>query len=202
MQQIRKMEIEDLPSVIQVHIKSFPGFFLSFLGPAFLSELYSSIVRDIYGISYVYIFDGEILGFVSGTAEPRGFYRRLMRKWWRFMFASFNPVIRNPKIIPRLFRALLKPQQTDSRKDVALLMSIAVLPERQGEGAGKQLIKAFLNEAYSRGIKTVELATDQENNDYANRFYQKLGFEIFSTYITPEGRKMNEYKIDVNGMIA
>ena len=201
MQPIRPMELEDLSSVVKVHIKSFPGFFLSFLGPAFLSELYSSIVRDPFGIAYVYLMDGEIVGFVAGTAQADGFYRRMIRKWWRFMFASIPRVVQHPRIIPRLFRALLIPQRTIPRNDAALLMSIAVMPQCQGGGVGKQMVKVFLNDAHARGLRTVELTTDQTNNDYANGFYQRLGFEILNSYITPEGRIMNEYEIVVNGMI-
>lgn len=201
MQPIRAMELDDLSSVVKVHLESFPGFFLSFLGPAFLSELYSSIVQDPFGIGYVYLVEGEMVGFVAGTAQPDGFYRGMLRKWWRFMFASVPRVVQHPRIIPRLFRALLIPQRTNARNDAALLMSIAVMPQCQGSGVGKQLVKVFLNDAHARGLRTVELTTDQTNNDYANGFYQRLGFEIINSYITPEGRRMNEYEIVVDGIV-
>lgn len=201
MQPIRSMETGDLPAVVKIHLESFPGFFLSFLGPAFLLELYSSIVRDPEGISFVYVIDRKIVGFVAGTSQPGGFYRRMLRKWWRFMFAAIPRVVQHPGIIPRLLRALLLPQQTNARNDAALLMSIAVLPQCQRGGVGKQLVKIFLNNAYARGRKSVLLTTDEINNDYANNFYQLLGFEIINRYITPEGRKMNEYEIAVDGIV-
>lgn len=34
-----------------------------------------------------------------------------------------------------------------------------------------------------------------DNNDSVNSFYEKLGFEIERQYMTPEGRRMNEYWI-------
>jgi len=55
----------------------------------------------------------------------------------------------------------------------------------------------FLEEAKRRGCVRVSLTTDRENNDRVNRFYQTLGFAIGRQYETPEGRKMNEYWIDV-----
>ena len=76
-------------------------------------------------------------------------------------------------------------------------MSIAVLPEMKGKGIGKLLVQAFLKAATSRGIKQVDLTTDSENNHLINNFYRCLGFVFERTFITPEGRKMNEYVIDL-----
>ncbi len=51
------------------------------------------------------------------------------------------------------------------------LMSIAVLPSCQGKGIGTALVKAFLEEAYLRGLKRVVLTTDRSGNDAVNHFY-------------------------------
>ena len=76
-------------------------------------------------------------------------------------------------------------------------MSIAVLPNAQGKGAGKLLVSAFLEESKRRGLSQVNLTTDRNNNEAANHFYQKLGFSLSKSYTTPEGREMNEYAIDL-----
>ena len=46
-------------------------------------------------------------------------------------------------------------------------------------------------------LKQVNLTTDRLGNDAANRFYQQLGFTRSRTYVTPEGREMQEYLIDL-----
>ena len=74
-------------------------------------------------------------------------------------------------------------------------MSIAVHPECQRQGVGNQLLQAFLDEARQRGLDHVSLTTDAENNDAVNKFYQKLGFNNYRAYVTPEKRVMNEYVI-------
>jgi ribosomal protein S18 acetylase RimI-like enzyme len=196
MNNVRVMLYDDISEVVEIHLKSFQGFFLTFLGSRFLYELYTGILDDQSGISFV-SFDADLLtGFVAGTSEPVGFYRRLLRRrWWRFALASLIPTLKNPLIIPRLWRALQKPQNVSDQADTGTLMSIAVAPEAQGIGIGQVLVKAFLEEADRRGLKSVDLSTDKLNNDHANRFYHCLGFRCSRAFITPEGREMNEYVI-------
>lgn len=192
------MGIQDVPQVVETHLASFSGFFLTFLGPAFLTELYSGILADPSGIAFVAQDNGQIVGFVAGAGQPAGFYARLLRKrWWRFGLASLKPVLRDPRIVPRLLRALTMPGQSRAAVGEATLMSIAVLPERQGQGIGQALVRAFLREAAQRGLNKVNLTTDRVANDAANIFYQRLGFVCRRHFVTPEGRQMNEYVINL-----
>lgn len=192
----RKMQRADVAEVVQVHSASFSGFFLTFLGPAFLRELYTAILSDAAGISFVAEEGQELVGFVAGTAQPAGFYRRLLRqRWWRFALASVFPVLRHPAIIPRLLRAFSMPGQVTQQQHRGTLMSIAVLPGAQGCGVGKALVRAFLAEAAQRGLRQVDLTTDQDNNEAVNAFYQQMGFVCARSFNTPEGRAMNEYVI-------
>ena len=193
---VRLMLIADVPEVVNTHLKSFSGFFLSFLGYQFLQELYVGILKDSAGIAYVYEDQGHILGFVAGTSQPAGFYSRLLlRRWWRFGLASFVPISKNPLIVPRLLRAFRKPQDVSDQPDIGTLMSIAVSPDSQGRGLGQALVKTFLDEAAQRGLKYVDLTTDKNNNDSVNQFYQRMGFQCSRTFVTAEGREMYEYVI-------
>lgn len=192
--QTRPMKVSDVNACIGIHMQAFPGFFLTFLGPAFLKELYSAIVVDPSGIGLVAERDGQIKGFVIGTEHPSGLYTRLLRqRWWAFCWAALGPLLKKPAILPRLLRAFRKPKEDAGLEQCGMLMSIAVLPEEQGKNVGKQLVIDFLAQAAQRGLLYVNLTTDHQNNDYTNRFYQKLGFELCRTFVTPEGRQMNEY---------
>lgn len=196
--QLQEMYIDDVRDVVIIHLTSFRGFFLSFLGFPFLRELYMGILQDPTGIAFVNYNDKRIVGFIAGTSHPAGFYRRLLhQRWWRFGAAAIPAILRNPLIVPRLLRAFRKPQESASQPDAGTLMSIAVLPEAQGQGLGQALVKVFLEEAKQRGLKHINLTTDRDNNDLVNHFYQKLGFRCYRSFITPEGRPMNEYVIDV-----
>jgi ribosomal protein S18 acetylase RimI-like enzyme len=192
------MTTTDVSAVVQVHLDSFPGFFLTFLGPAFLRELYVATLMDPSGISFVAANGTGIHGFVTGTSQSAGFYRRLLRcRWWRFALAAAFPAIKRPSIIARLLRAFSMPGQVTQQEKRGTLMSIAVLPEAQGQGIGQALVKAFLEEATRRCLRQVDLTTDRNNNEATNRFYQDLGFSCESTFTTSEGRVMNEYVISV-----
>jgi hypothetical protein len=70
---IKRMASADVSAVVQVHLDSFPGFFLTFLGPTFLRELYVATLADSSGISFVAEDGNGICGFVAGTAQPAGF---------------------------------------------------------------------------------------------------------------------------------
>ncbi|MFZ2360463.1 MAG: GNAT family N-acetyltransferase [Anaerolineae bacterium] len=198
---VRFAQPDDIPGVVAVHQAGFQGFFLTFLGPTFLHELYSAILADGDGIGFVAEVENHVGGFVMGTAQPAGFYRRLLRqRWWRFAWAAMLPVLRQPRIIPRLLRAFSMPDQATKHVGRGTLMSIAVAPDAQGKGVGQALVRAFLVEAVRRDLRQVDLTTDQDNNDAVNRFYQNLGFVRECTFTTPEGRAMNEYVIRLAGV--
>lgn len=196
---IRAMSIDDVEAVVRIHQNSFPGFFLSFLGPRFLKLYYRNICSSAEGLCYVYLnSNGAPSGFIAGTSNPRGYYSRLLkREWFNFALASVWPICRQPMIVPRIFRALFHPGKNPIGTDVGGLFSIGVLPDLQGTGAGRKLVQKFLVEAKLKNCKKVFLTTDQDNNESVNRFYEKLGFSIERQYETPEGRKMNEYWIDL-----
>lgn len=185
------MLVGDVAAVTVIHLAAFPRFFLSFLGPRFLRELYRAIVADEESIAFV-AADGErVIGFVAGTGTG-GFYRRAARRrWLRFGVASLGAFLRRPSIAPRLLRALYAPPGTSS--DGALLMSLAVDPSVQRSGAGTLLTRAFVAGARRRGASAVVLTTDAAGNDAVNAFYLAQGFILAAGYVTPEGRAMNEY---------
>lgn len=190
---------EYVPDVVKTHLASFPGFFLSLLGKRFLFLYYTGICSAPEGIGFCYLNVSEVpAGFVAGSANPRGFYSRLLKRdWLRFSIASTGAILRKPQIVSRIARGLLHPGGNPVGEDVAGLFSIGVLPELQGTGAGTKLVKAFLEEAGKRGCTRVFLTTDRDSNDSVNSFYQKLGFNLERQYETPEGRRMNEYWISL-----
>ena len=196
---IRKMEKQDVELIVKVHLESFAGFFLSCLGPRFLSLFYSGAYSAPEGIVLVYQTSEKVLaGFVAGAVNPQGFYSRLLkRSWLKFSFASIGAICRKPSIIKRVARALYHPSKNPAGNGVAGLLSIAVLPELQGISVGKKLVQSFLDEAKNVGCKKVFLTTDRDENGKVNTFYQSLGFRIEREFVTPEGRSMNEYWIDL-----
>jgi len=109
---IRRVNYQDITEIVQIHLHSFPGFFLTFLGPGFLRLLYRNIAGDPEGILLVAEADNTLAGFVAGVTRQSGFYRRLIqRQKWAFAWAAGGAVARRPSILPRLWRALRRPTE-------------------------------------------------------------------------------------------
>jgi ribosomal protein S18 acetylase RimI-like enzyme len=198
---ITPIQDTDLSQVVDVHMRAFPDFFLTFLGPRFLKEFYGSFVVDPMGMGFVASDEetGKILGVIVGPLKPSGYFKRLLkRRWWAFCLASMSAVLRRPTAIKRLVRAVFYRGEAPSGPEGSLLSSIAVDTDAQGRGVGKLLVQAWLAEAQEQGAATAFLTTDAIDNEATNRFYQKLGWRIESVYETPEGRKMNRYVIGLS----
>ncbi len=61
---------------------------------------------------------------------------------------------------------------------------LAVLPERRGQGIGRQLMEFAENQARAKGLKRVVLDVEIENEG-AQRFYQRLGFQTAKVVTDP-----------------
>jgi len=193
---IRAMSKNDLEQVVAVHLKSFRGFFLTFLGHDFLKVFYSFALSEAKSIAIVAEMNEtpKIIGFVVGTTEPSGFYTRAVRKKGAsFALASVPAAIKEPRIIVRLFRALKKPKEAKESIGDCELMSIAVLPNTSSRGVGSKLEAAFYEKAKGKRAKMITLTTDKCNNDHVNKFYEKCGYSVYNSFVTPEGREMSRY---------
>lgn len=197
---IRKLRTEDIEAVVRIHLASFPGFFLSFLGPRFLELFYRSFLEDSTGIGFVALDgDGCVIGSVVGPLAPGGYFKRLMRRcWWAFSLASASALLRRPWIASRLLRALWYRGDAPEGDSVprALLSSISVAPEAQGRGVGQALVKAWLHEVRRRGGQGAFLTMDAEGNEAVTYFYQRSGWKLESSYTTAQRRRMNRYIYD------
>lgn len=189
-----------IQQVVQVHMQAFPEFFLTFLGPKFLGEFYNSFTYESTGIGFVAedTETGEVVGVVVGPLSPEGYFKRLLkRRWWAFCLASIIAILKRPIVVKRLFRALFYRGDAPSGSRRSLLSSVAVSPKVQRQGVGQELVKRWIQEVERSGYSGCYLTTDADDNDKINRFYQKLGWKIESTYRTPEGRVMNRYVLDL-----
>lgn len=189
---------EHIHPSVDIHIKAFPNFFLSSLGPAFLYEFYSNFLIDKKGVGFVACDgNGTLLGVIVGPINPKGYFKRLLyRRWWAFSFRSLCAIVRKPSSALRLMRAILYRGNTPPGPPRALLSSIAVSPDAQASGIGKALVNEWTAEMKRRGAFGCYLTTDAEHNTTVNAFYLKLGWRIDSSFNTPEGRQMHYYIYD------
>jgi|SRR5579871_545129 len=192
---------EHVESVVRVHMESFPGFFLSSLGPGFLRLFYRGVLNDETGIAVIAEREGVIVGFACGSNTPQGFYRRLFQKqWWRFGWAAVGVLARRPSMIRRFLGAVRVRVVSGEVAPGAELMSLAISPPAQRQGLGGDLVLHFLAEARRLGAPRVTLTTDRRENLQVNSFYQRLGFTLADSFVTNTGREMNLYEISTSAI--
>lgn len=198
---IRSLAPEHIDPTVKVHMNAFPSFFLTFLGPRFLKEFYRSFLEDAAGIGLVAVAQdtGQVIGVVVGPFNPQGYFKRLLkRRWWAFCLASTGAILRRPTVIKRLLNAVLyRGDSPDVGPPRALLSSLAVHVDYQKHGIGRALVNAYVDVVKQRGGQGCFLTTDADGNEKVNRFYQSLGWVLESTFVTPQGRRMNRYTCDI-----
>jgi GNAT superfamily N-acetyltransferase len=188
-----------LQAVVNIHLRAFPDFFLSTLGPRFLREFYRAFILESSVVAIVAeIESGEVCGIVVGTTAPHGFFRRLLyRRWWAFGIASIDAVRHSPTVLRRLLAAVSYRGDSQNSEDrLALLSSIAVDPNYQGRGVGTILVGEWLQQVKRTGSPGCYLITDALANASANHFYSKLGWKVGSQFLTKQGRSMTKYIFD------
>jgi ribosomal protein S18 acetylase RimI-like enzyme len=193
---VRALERKDVAAVVEIHLRSFQGFFLSQLGRRFLAELYRGFVTDSSAICLIALRGGEPQGFVAGTSDSERFFRSLLQKrWYAFVIAAIPGLVRHPLQVSRkLFSALFfRGDKPAALRNSALLSSIAVSPGANGRGIGRRLVEDFCSEAAARGCTSVYLTTDLDDNQLANDFYARCGFTVESVIKKSRDRRMNRY---------
>ena len=187
---------KEIKRIVSVHMQTFTGFFLTFMGKGFLKQMYQSYCRhadsELLG---AYNDEGEIVGFLAWSANMSGLYKYMIKKKLiPFAWYSMGAVFRKPRVFMRLIRAFLKPSESAREEAYVELASIGVDPSAKSVGVGSALIDTLKERVDFSKHAYIALETDAENNDGVNRFYQKNGFVLERNYTTREGRAMNEYR--------
>lgn len=181
--------------VADVHMKTFTGFFLTFLGEGFLAHLYKGYCMHSQSGLLVAVEEDRVVGFLAYSKDLSEFYKYILRKSIvPFAWYSFLAAFRKPSSIIRIFRAFLKPSESKREEKYIELASIGVLPEMKGHNIGSQLVNALKEQFDSEKFEYIKLETDAVNNKATNHFYVSNGFKLANSYETEEGRKMNEYR--------
>lgn len=192
--EIHASEKKVIGEVVNIHLDTFTGFFLTFLGRGFLDQMYRSYCDHATSGLLVAFEDEKPIGFLAYSEDMSGLYKFMIKKRLiPFAWYSLGAFFRKPKVFMRLIRAFLKPSESQRAEDYVELASIGVSPEFKSHGIGSALIDELKMRVDFDKFAYISLETDAENNEGANRFYQKNQFILARNYKTHEGRSMNEY---------
>ncbi len=193
--ELERVDDNYIKNMARLHILCFPGFFLTQLGAPFLTMLYKGYKEDANSGIIVAEEEGELVGFIAYSNDYSKFYKNLIKKHvFGFAMCSVGAAVKHPSIIKRILGAFRKSESVAKQERYVELASICVSPVIKGKGVGSHLINYLKEIVDYDTYEYINLETDAENNDVVNRFYIKNGFKLSNMYITPEGRRMNEYR--------
>lgn len=199
---IRDGTAADIDRIVAVHQAAFASFFLTSLGPRFLTRLYRGYLDHPSGLLLVGgdpstpdgTVDGDrITGFVAGTTEPAAFYRWLRRSSGPSLAVAAAPALaRRPLVVGRrlVSAGRYRGESPGEIAGAALLASLAVDPATSGRGLGGRLVEAFTARAHEAGHDLTYCSTDAADNDRVLAFYRKLGFREAQRIRRSGGREM------------
>lgn len=193
--ELKSTNQKTIQTIAELHKKAFPTFFLTQLGIPFLKTLYTGYIKDKNSGIIVAENKDRIVGFIAYSKEYSSFYKGLIKNHlFKFAFCSLGAAIKHPSFIKRLLGAFKKSDSVVKEEKYVELASICVDPRIESRGLGSKLID------YLKGIVDfdvyayINLETDADDNEGANYFYVKNGFKLARTFVTAEGRRMNEYR--------
>ena len=165
---LRPMRSDDAPTVARLHVTHLAGL-LHELGPAVAARFYRQALLMPETVALV-LGEAEARGFVFGTMEADGFYRRVLRS---APLGLGLPVALRVLGRPRLLRSLLAPALPASGPE---LLFVALAPAHRGAGDGGRLLRAFEAELRRRGADHYELSVECAN-ERAVAVYEHLGLQ-------------------------
>ena len=186
--------MEDVDSIVDIHLQAFKNFFLSSLGEDFLKFYYSCFIKNKDAVVLIAKDNDRIVGFAAATALCRGFNTALIKQnLFSFSLVGLKLFVTNPKALVRLARNMTKKSdEVQSEEDYAELYSnsIGVAPEGQGKGVGKELLSRMEQELLKRKVDKLSLTTDYYDNDRTIGFYKAMGYGVLYVFTAYPERKM------------
>ncbi|WP_223692878.1 GNAT family N-acetyltransferase [Leifsonia poae] len=145
-----------------------------------------SLLPDIYAGPYLALeprlarvveVDGRVLGYCVAAADSAAFAAAYRRAWLP-RFAAAHPLVVPPRTpSERLIEIGHRPESLIG-PDAELFpahLHIDLLPDAQGAGWGRSLLRALLADLRALGVPGVQLGVG-ERNVGARGFYEHLGF--------------------------
>ena len=193
--EVKSEEKELINDIVSIHLNTFTGFFLTFMGRGFLNQMYRSYCDHNESGLLVAEDDGKAVGFLAYSGNFSGLYKFMIKtRLVPFGWYSVGAFFRRPSAFMHIIKAFLKPSEVKREEKYVELSSIGVDPAVKSKGVGSLLIDELKSVVDFNKFAYITLETDAVNNDGAIHFYEKNGFVRERMYETDEGRKMYEYR--------
>jgi ribosomal protein S18 acetylase RimI-like enzyme len=191
---VRNALERDLDAVVAAHLAAFPSFFMTLLGPRFLTVFYRHFIEHPSGVLLVACDTHDrVVGCLAGTGQPARLFRALRsQRGMTLLIAAIPALLRRPfSVTARLLSAAW--YRGDEPPDLPgywLLSSLGVREDCAGSGVGTALLERFVTDATEAEAQGIYLVTDDDRNDRAKRFYTTRGFVMHSRRVRHDGRRL------------
>ena len=198
---IREVKYDEkklIDDIVTIHLNTFTGFFLTFMGRGFLNQMYQSYCNYEEAGLLVAEEDGKAIGFLAYSSNFSGLYKFMIKtRLIQFGWYSIGAFFRRPSAFMHIISAFLKPGEAKRKEKYVELSSIGVDPNIKSKGIGSLLIDSLKRKVDFTKFAYINLETDAVDNEGAIHFYEKNGFVRERMFETDEGRKMYEYRFVV-----
>ncbi|HEV2893868.1 MAG TPA: GNAT family N-acetyltransferase, partial [Actinomycetota bacterium] len=136
-----------------------------------------------------------VIGFASGVASVRDFYRRFYRRHGVRAAIAAAPRLVRPSVLRRVVETARYPGGDDALPDAELLaIAVDAKVRARSVSVGVVLARGVLQRLAEFGAERVKVVTSSENHQ-ANRFYGSLGFDHLSEIVVHDGTSSNVWVI-------
>lgn len=195
--EVKSDEKKIIDEIVTIHLNTFTGFFLTFMGRGFLRQMYQSYCDHEESGLLVAEEDGKAMGFLAFSSNFSGLYKYMIKtRLIQFGWYSMGAFFRRPSAFLHIIKAFLKPSEVKRKEKYVELSSIGVDPNVKSKGVGSKLIEKLKKLVDFEEYAYITLETDAVNNEGAIHFYEKNGFIRERMFVTDEGRKMYEYRFE------
>ena len=195
--EVKSDEKKIIDEIVTIHLNTFTGFFLTFMGRGFLRQMYQSYCDHEESGLLVAEGDGKTVGFLAYSSDFSGLYKFMIKtRLVQFGWYSMGAFFRRPSAFLHIIKAFLKPSEVKLKEKYVELSSIGVDPNVKSKGVGSKLIEKLKKLVDFEEYAYITLETDAVNNEGAIHFYEKNGFIRERMFVTDEGRKMYEYRFE------
>ena len=193
--EVKSGEKKTIDEIVTIHLNTFTGFFLTFMGRGFLKQMYQSYCDHEESGLLVAEDNGKSIGFLAYSSNFSDLYKFMIKtRLIQFGWYSVGAFFRRPSAFMHIVKAFLKPREVKRKEKYVELSSIGVDPDAKSKGIGSMLIENLKKLVDFEKYTCITLETDAVNNEGAIRFYEKNGFVRERMFVTEEGRKMYEYR--------
>lgn len=193
--EVKSDEKKLIDEIVTIHLNTFTGFFLTFMGRGFLRQMYQSYCDHDESGLLVAEEDGKAMGFLAFSSNFSGLYKYMIKtRLILFGWYSIGAFFRRPSAFMHIISAFLKPGEAKREEKYVELSSIGVDSNVKSKGIGSKLIDELKKNVDFNKYAYINLETDAIDNEGAIYFYEKNGFVRERMFETDEGRKMYEYR--------